>query len=213
MSNVTTSNAATDETLDQVKQLQVVSTPSLKVADTEHVISWSRRSTEKTPVAETERYRAVTVSKDSLKVPHDACNSTFYALLQSTVHKLADASFAAWATDNMMATSVDAARFSLPQILAFWADKKAAETVDAAKIVAFLKTSATLASLPEKLQAVWLSKLPKIAAPSYKQTFTKEQCAAIVAKIVEADTDNAVCIFIMQRANNVIAAVEVSEEL
>lgn len=55
--------------------LQIVSVPPVQVKDTERVIAWSRRSTEKTPVPATERYRGTVVPTKMLELPEAACSS------------------------------------------------------------------------------------------------------------------------------------------
>jgi hypothetical protein len=195
-----------------VTQLQVVSVPPLKVADTERVVSWSRRNTEKTPVPETERYRAVVVAASTLKVPNDACHSPFYSLLQSTIHDLADATFQAWVRDNMLATTMDAGRLSLDKVLAFWAEEKQRTTVDAEKIIAFLKTSATFKGFATNKQKTWLHRIPKIAAPAYRGSIDQEDAAAIIAQIHDDDLADPVAVYIIQRCNNILTGDKSAKE-
>lgn len=192
---------------------RVLSVPPAKLADTEMVIAWSRRSTDKNPVSAEERFRGIVLPKSVLALPHEACSSKFYNLLQITLWNLADGMFTSWVRDNMLNTDYEVHRMTIDNVLAFWAEERQRNTIDAAKIVEFLKQSKTLAGFAPALQAVWLNKLPKIAAPSYKQTFSREQAAAIVSKLHEDDLDNEVCLFIMQRANNVISAETVQEAL
>jgi hypothetical protein len=204
MSTVNLSNTAELGAATEMRQLQVVSTPPLKLADTDHLVFWSRRETDKTPVPETERYRGVIVPKESLLVPHVACSSPFYALLQSTIHELAKACFTAWVRDNMLAIHVDAARLSLDRVLAFWAEEKQRTTVDAEKIIDFLKQSKTLASFTANKQKTWLHRIPKIAAPAYRGSIDQEDAAAIIAQIHDDDLADPVAIYIVQRCNNIL---------
>ncbi len=66
-------------------------------------ISWARRSTEKNPVAEHERYRGIEVPAALLAIAPEDCRSKFQQLLQSTIHSLADAKFTHWLKENMQA--------------------------------------------------------------------------------------------------------------
>lgn len=194
-------------------QLQVVSTPPLKLADTQMMVKWSRRSTEKNPVADTERYRGVCIDKKVLAIPHDACHSPYYALLQSTIHELADGAFTAWVKENMHSVKMDAARLSIDAVLAFWAEKKESETIDAAAIVEFLKASATCKAFSAEKKAAWLQRVPKIAAPAYKNIFSKKDAAAIAAQIVDADLEHPAALFIVQRANNILTTESIAASL
>ena len=206
-------NLAELDKASQPATVQIVSVPPVKVADTDRVVSWSRRSTEKTPVVAEMRYRAVIVPAASLKVPDDACRSKFASLLQSTIHDLADARFQAHIKDQMHATEMPAALLSLDNVLAFWAEEKQRATVDAAKIIEWLKASATFKTLSLAQQAGWLNRLPKIAAPSYKGLINKEQAAAIISKISEDDTEHAVCVFCMTRLNNILGEESTTDVL
>ena len=136
-------------------KVQIVSTPALKIADSERVIAWARRSTEKTPVAVEQRYRAVTIKADSLKIPLDTCSSKFYTLLQSTVHDLADVRFQAWVKDNMNEIEMESDILSLDSVLAFWAAEKQRMVVDGEQIKLWLLKSETYENLSESQKLVW----------------------------------------------------------
>lgn len=201
MSTSTTDNTRTDT----AETLQIISTPPLQVAETDMVVCWSRRSTEKNPVAAAERYRGVTIKRAVLAVPAEKCNSAFHALLQSTIHNLADAAFTAWVKDKMQETQAPTSLLTLNNVLAFWAEEKQRQVIDGEKIAEWLKTSATYASLNEQQKKGWLNKLPKIAAPSYAMAFAKEQAAAIVSKLHADDLEHPACVFVAMRCNNVIS--------
>lgn len=179
------------------------------VVKPDHItISWARRSTEKNPVKESERYRGIEVAASLLAIEPQDCRSKFTQLLQSTIHSLADAKFTAWVKDNMAATEVAIEQFNLDNVLLFWAEEKQRAAIDADKVTAWLKDSATLKALPEAKRDSWLKLLPKIAAPNYRVSgnFTPASAATIVAKIAEEDTDHPVCIFVMTRCNSVMNA-------
>lgn len=193
--------------------VQIVSVPPVKVADDEQVIAWSRRSTDKTPVPAEQRYRGIVIKRAALAVPTDAASSKFHRVLQATINDLAEAMFVAWVKDNMHTLEYEVSRMTLDNVLTFWAEEKQRTAIDGDKIVEWLKESATLKVMPEAKKKVWLSKIPKIAAPSYKQTFTKEQAAAIVAQIAEADVEHPAAVFVLQRANNILSQETVQEAL
>ena len=197
----------------QPGMVQVVSTPPAKVAEFEHVISWSRRSTDKTPVKESERYRGIVVPKSQLKVPDDAAVSKFHRLIQATIDDLADTMFRVWVAEHMASTECDSSRFTVDNVLAFWAEERQRQLVDGAQIVEFLTKSATFKKFDAAKKQVWLSKLPKIAAPSYKNTFTKEQAASVLAQFADDDLQHTVCAFIAQRCNNILTTESVQEVL
>jgi hypothetical protein len=193
--------------------VQIVSVPPVATKDDERIVSWSRRSTTQNPVAAADRYRGIVVKADSLLVPTDACNSKFYQLLQNTVHSLADACFTEWVKDNMHVTQVEAAKFCLDRVLAYWAEEKQRLSVDADKIIAFLKDSATFKKFGADKQKVWLHRVPKIAAPGYKNLLTKEQAAAVIAQLSDDDIENPICIFIATRCNAILNAESANEAL
>ena len=197
---------ATDTTTDtKPATVQIVSVPPTKIADTEHVVSWERRSTEKNPVAQDQRYRGVVIPAAALKVPDDACKSKFAMLLQSTIHRLADASFTAWVKDKMQETQMPAALLTVDAVLAYWAEEKQRQSVDGDKILAWLPTSELWKVLNEKQQITWKTLLPKVAAPSYKQIIKQDEAAVIITRIPEADHQHPVAVFILQRCNNVLS--------
>jgi hypothetical protein len=208
-----TETTTTNATEVAAKLTQVVSIAPAKLEDHQHVISWSRRSTDKNPVKTEERYRGIVVPAALLALPDGCTTSKFSALLQATIHDLADKKFASWAKDNMMVTQVDASQFSLDAVIIYWAEEKKAAQVDAAKITEWLKTSKTYAALPEQVQKVWLAKIPKIAAPSYALAFSKAQAATIVSKLHADDLDSTVAQFIATRCNNIITKESQEEAL
>ncbi len=191
----------------------VLSIAPAKVEDNQIVISWSRRSTEKNPVKTEERYRGIVVHAASLALPDGATTSKFSALLQATIHDLADKKFTAWVKDNMMVREVDPAMFSLDAVIAYWAEEKRAAQIDADKISKWLVTSKTYLALPAETQKVWIAKIPKIAAPSYTNNFSKSQAATIVAKFHADDLDEAVASFIINRCNVILTKESVEEAL
>ena len=187
--------------------LTIVSTPALKVGDDEKVISWARRSTEKTPVAVDQRYRGVTLKASALKVPNEACNSKFHMLLQNTVYDLANARFIDWVKDNMMQHEMDEELLTLDSVLMFWAEERQRQVIDGDSIKAWLLKSYTYTqNLGEKQQLAWARTVPKIAAPGYRGLIAKDIANAILAKIAEEDHEHPACVFIMQRLNNITEA-------
>jgi hypothetical protein len=212
----TTANLASTKEMIQASEpakAQIVSVPPVAVKADERIISWSRRSTKQNPVEQCDRYRGIVVKADSLLVPADACNSKFYNLLQTTIHALADACFTDWVRDNMHTLTVETSRFCLDRVLAFWADERQRLTVDAEKIIAFLKDSATMAKFDEAKRKAWLHRVPKIAAPGYAGLVSKEQAAAIIAQVADSDLENPVCIFIITRCNTILNAESATEAL
>lgn len=199
--------ATLNETIS-ANNVQVVSTPPAKVADFEHCIEWSRRSTDKNPVPEAQRYRAIVIPAAQLKVPDDACNSKFQRVLQSTIHELAQAFFVTKVKDDLMKTQLDGTMFTIDNVLAFWAEEKQRASVDGDKIKSWLPTSATWKDLSEAQRKVWLTEIPKLAAPSYQQVFSKAKAAVIVGRIKDDDLSNTIAAFILQRCNKILSAAE-----
>ena len=186
---------------------QVFSTPPLSIAETCRLVSWSRRSTTQNPVDAANRYRGIVVESAALAIAPDACTSKFQRLLQSTIHNLADAMFQAWATDNLPALEYDGAAITTDSVLMFWADKKSKETIDGAAILAWLEASETWKILNDKQRAAWKTLLPKIAAPSYRASFTVSEATKLAARIVESDGEHATGLFILQRLANIMQTV------
>lgn len=193
--------------------VQIVSVPPVKVEDGKKLVSWSRRSTTANPVTATERFRGVLVSEAALRLPDGATTSKFERLLQSTIDSLADAKFQDYIKDRMLETSMPAAVLTIDSVMAYWAEERQRQTIDGAKISDWLKTSATAAALTPAQSKAWQSKLPKLAAPSYRLNFSKTQAAAIVSKLADADLENPVCIFIATRCNNILTDESVEESL
>jgi hypothetical protein len=191
--------------------VQIISTPPVGgIKDGTTLVSWSRRSTEKNPVPTAERYRGVVIPAANLALPDGATTSKFSRLLQSTIYDLAAGKFQAYITDRMFEATMPTAVLTLDSVIAFWAEEKQRQTIDAAKITDFLKSSETIKTLPENTAKVWISKVPRIAAPSYKNLFSKEQAAVIISKLADADNHSPIYDFIVTRCNNIIS--EVSEE-
>lgn len=188
----------------QPAMLQVVSTPPLQVKETERVVAWSRRSTEKTPVKESERYRGTVVPANLLAIPDAACSSKFQRLLQATVYDLADAKFAEYTKERMMETEMPVGLLSLDSILSYWAEEKQRQLIDGEKIIAWLKQSKTFAALNDKQKVGWLREVPKIAAPGYKMQWQKKDAAAVVAKLHDEELEHPVAVFIATRCNNIM---------
>jgi hypothetical protein len=193
--------------------VQVVSTPPTQVAEHEMLIEWSRRSTEKNPVKDSERYRAIVIPRSLLKVADDAASSKYIRLLQTTIHDLAQSKFVESIKENMLSTSFDSSQLTLDLVLAYWAEERQRQMMDADKITAFLKASKTIAGMSESVAKVWMSKIPKICAPSYKMLFSKGQAATIVSKLHDDDMMHPAAVFIATRCNAILSATEVTEEL
>lgn len=195
----------------ETKLTQVVSVAPAKLEDNTMLVSWSRRSTEKNPVKTEERFRGIVVPTASLALPDGATTSKFSALLQSVIYDLADKKFAKWAIDNMLVSEVDPTQFSLDAVIAYWAEEKKASQMDGAKITDWLKASKTLAALPEAAQKVWLSRLPKIAAPGYVNLFSQKDAASLVSKLHPEDLDHPAAVFVVTRCNTIISRESVQE--
>lgn len=183
----------------------VVSTPPTAVPAEGIVIAWSRRSTAANPVKQEERYRGVVVHRALLALPDGATTSKFAALLQSTIHELAQARFQAWVSDGrMLEREMPHSVLALDNVLAYWAEEKQRATIDADKIKAWLSAAPTYAALTEAAKAVWMRQLPKMASPGYRNVFTKEQAATIVSKLAAEDLDHPVGVFVATRCNAII---------
>lgn len=208
MTTITTNGAA-------VASSQVFSTPPLNVADGNTVIAWSRRSTTANPVKQEERYRSVIVSTAALAVPADACSSKFARLLQSTVNGLAEGMFQAWAKDNIQSTAYDGAAITVDNVLMHWAEQKQRETIDGAAVLTWLKASKTWADAleTEARRNAWATMLPKIAAPSYRASFSPKEASVMIARIQEEDADTPVGLFVVQRLNTILGTADKSDAL
>jgi len=193
--------------------VQVVSTPPSKVEEGSMVIEWSRRSTDKNPLPEAQRYRGIVIPASQLKVPDDSASSKFLRLLQGTIHDLAQALFVEKIKDQMEAIQIDGAAFTVDLVLAYWAEEKQRQSVDAAKITEWLKSSATFKVLNDAQKKGWLEKVPKIAAPSYQGIIRQGEAAAIVSRIVEEDLQHPIAIFILTRANKILSLESVETAL
>jgi hypothetical protein len=197
----TTAAVAQDE---QIKMAPIFTVPQT-LTDNQIAVIWSRRSTDKNPVAAENRYRAVVLPASRLQLPDGACTSKFQSLLQSTIHQLAETKLQADLKDGMHLREVPEASLSLDAVLSFWAEEKQRQVIDASAISKWLAESATFASLNPAQQAVWKTQLPKIAAPSYAMIFNAEMAAVIVSKIADADLEHPAALFVCQRCNSVIS--------
>lgn len=205
--------------LNNIESLAVASAPAMlsistvapdSVSSPFLLIRKDQRDSKLHKVAECDRHRSILVHESALLVPASSTSSKFLSLLQATILDLAKARFEAFLKDQPLAKEVPAALFTIDSVLAFWAEEKASQRIDGASISSWLLASATFASLTPKSQEVWKKELPKFAAPGYKMAFSKANAAAIIARIADADIEqsNAVCEFIMQRANNIISAAD-----
>ena len=199
-------------TVATVSKLQVFATPTDCEAPLLPIVL-SRRSTDKNPVPEHLRYRAIHVPESAMAIASDACQSKFSRLLQTTIHDLASKMFA----EEIKAEDkreVDAARYSLDGILAYWAEEKQRQQIDAEAIKAWLLASATYAGLDSKKQKAWLELVPKLHATRYRAvlgpTLEKQKTAATVllARLQDADLEHPVCMFIADRMNATLDATE-----
>jgi hypothetical protein len=208
MSQAITTNGAA------VASAQVFTVVPLHIADACMLVSWSRRATKQNPIEPGDRYRGIVVERAALAIAPDACSSKFQRLLQSSIHNLADSMFQQWAGDNMAATQYDGAPITVDNVLSFWADRKARETIDGAAVLAWLKASKTHAALPsDQHRAKWEQVVPKIAAPAYRGSFTQDEASKIAARIVEEDADSPVGLFVLQRLSTIIGTVSQADLL
>lgn len=194
----------TDAPAEVTPMLAVTTVAPAKVADNEQVIAWSRRSTAANPVANENRYRGVTIHRSTLAIPDGCTTSKFSKLLQDTIDGLATARFTDYIKDRMQDKEIPAAILSLDNVLAYWAEEKQRSVINGEAVLNWLKSSATLAAMDANKQKTWTTKVPKIAAPSYINIFSKGEAAAIIAKIAEADADHAIAQFIATRCNAII---------
>lgn len=174
------------------------------------LLEMRRRSTKETPVARENAYRCALVPDSMLAFDTSATPSRFVALLQSTLLDLACARFAEFCKASPSALTVDARLFRVDALLAYWAEVKQSQRITGEAISEWLKSSATLATLPPAAQAVWTRELPKMAAPSYAGVFTKKQAASIVARFADADLDHPICCFVAGRCNAILSREETS---
>lgn len=202
LNNAAAFEAATNA--QSVEALQIFTTPQVVPAG-RIAIEMRRRSTKENPVPREQSYRCVLVPEGLLAINAGATQSKFVTLLQTTIHELARDRFAAFIKDNEAAATIPQALLSLDNVLAFWAEVKASQRIDAATIVEWLKQSATLQTLAPAAAAVWLRELGKLAAPSYASVFTKKQAASIVAKLADADLEHPTCAFVATRCNAILS--------
>jgi len=186
-----------------------VSTTSLETEVGTYKLEYSRRSTEKNPIDAAQRYRAALIGEDQLRIDAGAVPSKFTVLLQSTIYDLAQTKFQKEMLEsNMLATTINPSSYTIDAVLAFWATKRESEKVDAATITAWLTASATLKQPGfedgTKKRAVWLNRIPKIAAPAYKASFSQAEAASILAQFNDADLENPIGAFVATRLNTII---------
>lgn len=196
-----------------IDSLPIHTIAPVQVDDADMVICWSRRSTDKNPLAAHERYRGVMVNRATLEILDGCTTSKFQKLLQSTIHGLADKKFQSLmqADGGMLLKEIPASSLSLDSVLTFWAEERTALQIDNAKLTNWLPKSATWTTLPEGTQKVWLSKLPKIASPGYQNLFTKEQAATIISRIAPEDLEAPEAEFIVTRCSAIINKPSLSE--
>lgn len=195
------------ENLASVNMLQVFTAPQ-KVAANTLAIEWKRRSTKTNPVDEANRYRAIHVAEGAMLIGNDACQSKFQVLLQSTIHDMA-AKMLAEELAETDKREVQAARYTVNGVLAYWAEEKKRQTIDAAQIVTWLKASKTFESLNANQQRAWLERLPKLASPAYRSVLgadPKQAAAVIMSRLHDDDLEHAVCVFLSERLTNIINA-------
>ena len=190
---------------------QIHTRPPVAITEGATIVAWARRSTEKNKISEAERYRGIVVQAASITPPADACASKFQRLLSATVAKLAEDQFTAWCKQdgNMMKAAYDGPAITVDSALMHWAEQKQRESIDGAAITAWLKQSATFAAFEnDKQRAAWLTIMPKLAAPSYRQALKPDQAQTAILRIADADAEHAVCQFLMQRLSNIMTPAE-----
>lgn len=212
---MTTTAQTTDSTSTEApaKMLPISTVAPLNIPDTDMIVSWTRRSTTANPVANENRYRGVIVNRSTLALPDGSTTSKFTALLQSTIHALADKKFQALMQEDggMQLKEIPASSLTLDSVLTYWAAERQNNQIDNAKLTAWLTASKTLEALPEATRKVWLTKLPKIAAPGYQNLFTKEQAATIISRLNAEELEAPEAEFIVTRCNAIIVKPELSE--
>jgi hypothetical protein len=135
--------------------------------------------------------------------------SKFAVLLQSTVYDLAQEKFKqAMIASDYAAKEINPSHYGIDEVLAFWAEKKEAEKIDAKQISAWLLASDTFkqeqfAEGTGKYK-VWTSQLPKIAAPAFRGCFDKDNAASILAQLLDSDVDTPIGGFIAQRLADIL---------
>lgn len=187
-----------------ITMLQVFATEQTAVAGAINVVC-SARATKGKTIAADQRTRCIQVPEASMLIDSAAVPSKFLALIQNEVHALAKARLdAAWADGDQR--QVPAAHYTVDGLLSYYAEKRQAMNVDATKVLAWLKASATLAALPESKHAAWLSALPKLASPGYRAVLRPDAAAKILAQLAEDDQLSPVGAFVAQRLASIMDA-------
>lgn len=199
-------NTAQTSILRTEASAQVLTVPPIALAEGCTVLFWKRRSTKETPVAQENMYRGMVIEYDKIKVPDDACKSTFSRLLQATISSLAQEMFTAWAAENITAPIYTGAAINVNSVLSFYAEQKQREVIDAKQIAEWLPKSATWGTLSEKQKAVWLKLMPKIAAPAYRNVgISPTSAGTAILRFADEDAEHPVCCFLLQRLTNIAA--------
>lgn len=170
-------------------------------------VTCTARETKGKTIPPEQRCRSIILPESHLLVPVGQCAPKFLDILNAELHSLARKRLeAAWEDGDQREISSDA--FTIDALLAFFAAKTAATGIDGDAIAAWLKQSATFAALPDDaIKASWLLRLPKLAAPAYRQALGSQPAqaaATIIQRIAADDADHPVCKFIISRCNVVI---------
>lgn len=197
LSNVAELAAASTTTV-QVSSVPTACTPK------HYQLVMQRKSTAANPVAETERYRVCNVPEGLLMLPQDSTRSKFHALLQQTILDLAREVFSDWAKQNLSAVQFDAQLVHIDAVLQYWATVQESQRISGERISEWLETCETLKGFADAKAKAWKLKLPKMAAPSYQGVFSKADCTAIAAQIVDADAAHPVAVYILNRCGVIL---------
>lgn len=178
----------------------------------ERVISTSKRETKASgTIPESQKTRAIIVDANALAIPTDACRSAYQAILQQAVHEAADKRFESMMAEDWSRTEVASDAFTLPAILAYWAETQQRHAVTGDAILSWIKAQSWL---PAEVREGWNKRVPILAAPLYRRLVTPAQAASISQRILASDCDldnDAIASFLVQRCANVLASSEEKE--
>ena len=169
-------------------------------------ISTTQRNSERKAVTADQRCRCVLVPEASIQPDAGTMPSKFLHLVSSMLCDIAADRLKQQWQENGDPREVSASLFTVDSLLVFAAERKQREAMTGEKVAAWLKESATLRTLNDAARATWLARLPKIAAPGFRGSFTAEQAATIAGKISEEDHASPVCSFVLGRLASIMEA-------
>ena len=204
--------AATVETTEQSSKLVPIYTVPTPTPAGMHALEYSRRSTDKNPVAQSERYRVAFIPEELRLVSAEGMASKFHALVQARIDELAKQRFEAMCkAEGPMLAAIDPRAFTVDSLLMYAAEERERSRITKESMLAWLTSSATFASLSDAGKKLWQARVPGILAPMFKNAFTRNEANSILAKLHNDDMSDPHCVLLANRLSIIAEAASIED--